>query len=130
MSRTTALARGRAMAEQSMADTCVIRRRTGETTDDLTGAVTPTYSVVYSGKCRIQQRIDGQRVEAGEASTVVQRRELQLPVATSTGVLHGDEATITACVNDPALAGRMFVLRDEHSKSEATARRMTCEEPT
>jgi len=131
MSRDTVLARGRAIAERAFIDTCTIRRRTGETTDDLTGAVTPTYSTVYTGTCRIQQSIaQGQRVESGEASVVVLRRELQLPVVASAAVRHGDEATITASVNDPALVGRVFVLRDEHSKSEATARRMTCEEPT
>lgn len=130
MSRATILQRGRAAAEAGMTDACVIRRRTGQTTDDLTGATVYAYATVYTGPCRIQQRVDGQRVEAGEATNVVLRRELQLPVESSTGVRHGDEATITACVNDAALVNRVFVLRDEHGKSEATARRMTCEEPT
>lgn len=131
MSRDTVLARGRAMAEAGMAEACTIRRRTGQTTDDLTGAVTPVYVTVYSGRCRVQQSLAmGARTDAGEISTVVARRELQLPVVASVGVRHGDEATITACVNDPDLVGRVFVLRDEHTKSEATARRMTCEEPT
>lgn len=131
MSRDRVLARGRQMAEAGMADACTIRRRTGETTDDLTGDVVPTYIVVYAGPCRVQQSVAmGQRADAGEASVIVQRRELQLPVTTSTAVRHEDEATVDACANDPGLVGRVFVIRDEHGKSEATARRLTIEERT
>lgn len=131
MSRQTVLARGRAAAEAGMADTCTIRHTTGTTTDDLTGAVTPTQTVVYTGPCRYQTRdAQGLRVESGAVSSVVLRREVQLPVTTSTGVSHGDELTVDTCVNDASLVGRVFSLRDIPGKSEATARRMSCEEPT
>lgn len=131
MSRDTVLARGRARAEKGMADTCLIQHETGGITDDLTGTVTPTYSTVYDGVCRIQQReAIGQRTESGEASVVVLRLELQLPVVASAAVARGDRVTITAAVNDPALIGRTFTVRDLAHKSEATARRMTLEEVT
>lgn len=131
MSRDTVLARGRAMAEAGFSDACTIRRRTGEATDDLTGDVVPVYVTVYSGKCRIQQSLAmGQRTDSGEMSLIVERRELQLPVATSAAVRHEDEATIDTCANDPGMVGRVFIVRDEHGKSEATARRLTIEEPT
>ncbi|HEY9414789.1 MAG TPA: DUF6093 family protein [Pseudonocardia sp.] len=132
MGAQTALLRGRALAESRMWDACIIRRRTdASTTDDITGVVTPVYTTVYTGKCRLQQSLAmGQRVESGQMSTVVERRELQLPVIASAAVRQDDEAEITVCQLDPGMVGRTFVLRDEHGKSEATARRMTCEEPT
>lgn len=131
MSRESVLARGRVAAEVGMVDAVTIRRTTGVSTNDQTGAVTPVQTVIYTGKARIQQSIAmGQRVESGEASLVVLRLELQLPVATSTAVDRGDIVTVDSAVNDASLPGRTFVIRDLHHKSEATARRMTCEEVT
>lgn len=131
MSRESVLARGRAAAEAGMADSCTIRRTTGVATDDQTGAVVPTQTTVYTGKCRIQQTVAmGRRFEAGEASVVVLHLELQLPVVGSEAVARGDIVTVDAAVNDASLVGRTFRIRDLHHKSEATARRMTCEEVT
>lgn len=131
MSRESVLARGRAAAEAGMVDAVTIRRTTGVSTNDQTGVVTPVQTVIYTGKARIQQSIAmGQRVESGEASLVVLRLELQLPVATSTAVDRGDIVTVDSAVNDASLPGRTFVIRDLHHKSESTARRMTCEEVT
>lgn len=131
MSRASVLARGRTEAEAGMADACTVEHHTGQTTDDLTGQVTDTWTTVYTGKCRIQQSIAmGQRTDAGEVSVVVLRLELQLPVAGSENVARGDRVTITAAVGDAALPGRRFTIRDLHHKSEATARRMTIEERT
>jgi hypothetical protein len=129
MTRDSVLARARAFAEAGMTDTCTIQRQTGVTTDDLTGQVTPIYAAIYSGACRIQQAAAmGQRTESGEASVVVLRLELQLPIVGSEGVERGDRVTITAAVNDTALVGRVFTIRDLAHKSEASARRMTLEE--
>jgi pectate lyase len=131
MTRASVLARGRTAAEAGMADACVIERRTGTATDDLTGSAVGTWATVYTGKCRIQQSIAmGQRTEAAEASIVVLRLELQLPVAGTEAVDRGHRVTVTACVNDAALVNRQFKIRDLAHKSEATARRMTIEELT
>ena len=131
MSRASLLARGRAAALAGMIDACQITRVTGATTDDLTGAVIPTSAVIYAGACRIQQTVAmGQRTDAAEATAIVLRLELQLPVVGSESVGRGDQVTLTASVNDPALVGRTFKIRDLHHKSEATARRMTLEEVT
>jgi hypothetical protein len=114
-----------------MLDACVIKRLTGETVNTATGAVTPAYVQVYSGKCRVQQALAQGRIEvAGQASVVMAERQLQLPVATSPDVRADDIATITACVNDADMIGREFRVRDEHGKSEATARRLLIRERT
>jgi hypothetical protein len=131
MTVTSALARGRRAAEALMADTCTIRRRTGQTTDPLTGQVTPVWTSVYSGVCRVQQaRTQGARTDAGETSVMLMRQELHLPVSTSADVRRGDEVTITASVNDADLVGRVYLVRDEAAKSLATARRLGIEETT
>lgn len=125
------LARGRAAAEALMTDTCVIRRRTGVTTDDSTGQTIDTWLTVYTGVCKIQEtRAQGRRTDAGEVSVVVVRRELHLPVATSTGVQRGDEATITASTGDDDLVGRVLRVHDLAEKTYATARRLGVEEVT
>jgi Family of unknown function (DUF6093) len=128
MSRGTILQRGRTAAQALMADTCTIATKTGETTDDLTGAVTPTYGApTYSGQCRIQigqNSSSGGRSDSGEASVVIFGVSLQLPVLTSTGVERGDRVTINTCVNDPDLVGRVFYVENLFSKSDATSRRL------
>lgn len=111
-----------------MVDACLIRRRTGETTDAV-GNVTPTYTTLYAGKSRFQQSDVQARPEtAGEAYVLMLRRELQLPMSV-TGLKVSDEVTCTASV-DPDLVGRTFLVRDLAGKTHATARRVQIEERT
>lgn len=127
------LAQGRAAAESLMVDTCTIRRRTGVTTNDLSGVTTPTYAPVYTGPCRVQVSgtgAMGQRTDVGETSQVILRVELQLPVATSTGVQRADEVTLTTSANDPDLLGRTWLVHDLAHKTHATSRRLQLEEVT
>ena len=123
MSRAIALARARTAAALGMTDTCTIRRRTGEAVDDNTGVVTPTWLDVYAGQCRVQQRnpIAQQQTPGPDFQLLVQL-ELQLP-ATVTGVLVGDEVTVTAST-DPELVGTVLIVRDLGVKSQASARRL------
>lgn len=123
MSRATALARARTAAALGMTDTCTIRRRTGEAVDDNSGVVTPTWAEVYAGQCRVQQRnpIAQQQTPGPDFQLLVQL-ELQLPV-TVTGVLVGDEVTVTAST-DPELVGTVLIVRDLGVKSQASARRL------
>lgn len=133
MSAASALARGRALAQSLMVDACLIERVTGQTTDDLTGVVTPTYATTYTGVCKVQTSGSGamgDRADVGEVAQVVLRIELQLPVVGSEAVRRGQRATITACVHDAAPVGRTFLIRDEQHKSFATARRLQVEETT
>ena len=123
MSRAIALARARTAAALGMTDTCTIRRRTGEAVDDNSGVVTPTWAEVYAGQCRVQQRnpIAQQQTPGPDFQLLVQL-ELQLPV-TVTGVLVGDEVTVTAST-DPELVGTVLIVRDLGVKSQASARRL------
>lgn len=131
MSRATVLTRGRAMAERGMTDACVITRVDGEHTDQATGTITPTYVTVYTGKCRLQQAAaQASATDSGEARRLMVSRQLQLPVATSTGILADDLVTITACPNDADLVGKVFRVREEMAKTEATARRLGIQEET
>ena len=129
------LARGRAMAERLMVDTCVIVRVTGSDTDLETGEVVETTEQVYAGPCRVQQSEATGGATAGdktvgEAALLMVGRVLQLPVAASVGVRAGDRVTVTACQNDPDLTSRQFVVRAEFAKTHATARRLGIEEVT
>jgi len=131
MSRASVLARGRTIAEASMADACTIRRVTGTSEDDFSGTITPTYATLYSGKCRVQQITGTARPhDAGEDYVLEQRIDVQLPVAGTEGLKVGDQVLITAAVNDADLVGRTFLVHDLAHKSEATARRVNCTERT
>ncbi|RAO26475.1 hypothetical protein PSN13_06503 [Micromonospora saelicesensis] len=125
------LARGRAAAEALMTDACVIEAVTGSTTDPESGEVTDTVEQVYAGKCRVQQAAptaNDQRV--GEADLLMLTRVLQLPVSASAGIRAGHLVRITACVHDPDLVTRTFVVRAEFAKSHATSRRLGISEAT
>jgi len=114
-----------------MVDTCTIRRRTGETTNASTGAVTPTYMQLYSGKCRVQQReAQGRTEDVGEDYLIMQMRQLQLPVIGTEGLRPDDEVLITASTNDPHLLDRVYYIRDVPAKTHATSRRLSIQERT
>lgn len=125
-----ALARGRAAAARLMVDACTIERQTGETTTG--GVITPTYSPVYTGKCRLQVQAEaGQGTDVGEAYRIVRRIVLSLPFVTATEqLLEGDRVTMTAASLDASLVGRRYTLRDVLAKTHATARRATLLEVT
>jgi hypothetical protein len=134
MSRESLLARGRAAAELGMTDTCTIRRKVSESTDS-SGVVTPTWSTVYAGKCRLQERGgtssgSSRSATPGESYVLMSGRILQLPVVASAGVRADDQATIDSCANDPDVVGQVFIVRDEAGKSESTARRLGVERVT
>jgi hypothetical protein len=130
MSAASAMARGRALAESLMADTCTITRPTTVTTNPNTGQVIKTTTTVYSGSCRIQQRTTTASEEhTGEQYTRMARFELQLPMS-ATGLNEADTVTITASAHDPDLAGRVFKVRDLAHGTHKTARRVGIEEET
>lgn len=131
MSVASALAAGRRAAEALMVDTCVIRRRVGESTSPDTGVVTPTYSTVYSGRCRVQQsETQARAVEAGEDYALMLRLEVQLPIDGTEGVRTEDEVVLGTGSLDADLTGRVLVVRGLAHKSHATSRRLGCEERT
>lgn len=129
MSAASVLARGRAAADRLMVDACTIRRITGESTGT-GGVITPTYSTLYIGKCRVQQP-NAQAVEQspGEAYALMLRLEVQLPMSV-TGLQTEDQITIDSSMFDPDLPGRVFVVRDLAHKTHATSRRLGVQERT
>ena len=130
MSRETTTLRGRAAAESGMVDACTIQRVTGNSTNDTTGVVTPTYSTIYSGKGRVQQTVPVSKPhEVGQAAVWLQRLELQVPMAV-TGIASDDLVTITASLLDADLVGRTFHVRELGHKTHMTARRIQLEEVT
>lgn len=120
---TPALLRGRQRAEELMVDTCTIKHRTSETTDPDTGVVTPTYTTVYSGKCRLKLPTAVARpADVGQAQVFTQHPTLSLP-ATTTGVQIDDLVTMTASALMPALVGRQFHVRGLPGSTHMTAAR-------
>jgi hypothetical protein len=129
--RAELIQRARAAAEEGMVDTCIIRRSTGETTDQASGVVTPTYLSPnpYTGKCRVQQSLaQADQHDAGEDYQLQLRLTLQLPMSVI-GAEVGDQVTITAS-RDPDLVGRAFLIRDLFHKTDASARRIGITERT
>jgi hypothetical protein len=130
MSRALAFARGRTAAELGMVDACTIRRESGGSTDQTTGVHTPTWSALYTGKCRVQQALaQAAQHDAGEDYLLMLRLEVQLPMSV-TGLEVNDELTITTSAHDGDLVGRVFLVRDLFHKTEATARRIQVIERT
>lgn len=126
MSAESATLAGRVAAERLMVDTCTITRVTGGTSDPETGVRTETTTVIYSGKCRFQQRPiarPGSRHDVGEASVVEVDYSLQLPMA-ATGVKVEDRVVADTSVLDPDLPGRSFQVASQGSKTHATMRRV------
>jgi len=129
MSATSALVRGRLLAISLMVDACTIQHPTGQTTNATTGTVAYTYSTVYTGVCKVQGGMSASGQDVAEAHLAVLNPFVHVPI-TVTGVVQGDVVTITACVSDPELVGRVFRVQGPDHKSYATARRLQCIEPT
>lgn len=135
MSAASATLAGRAAAEAQMIDTCTVTRVTGETTDPLTGASTPTYSApVYADRCKVQTFLpQEQNPEAGGVTFTVQRSFIHFPVAkTATGYEPsvGDVVTIATSQLDPHMVGRQYRVVAPHFETAGTAYRVAVEETT
>lgn len=127
MSASSVLLRGRAAAEALMVDTCTVRRSTYVTDPD-TGVRTPTITVVYTGRCKVQQRsAAASPTDVGEAELLASQLELHVPVSAA-GIHADDVATMNTSVLDPDLPGQVFTIRGEAHKSFLTARRLVVEE--
>lgn len=131
MSRESTLAQGRTLAEAGMLDTCTITEDTASVTDQDTGVQTITTETIYSGPCRVQQRVPGgaRPADVGEAFQLMLRLEVQVPMS-ATGFKPGQKVTIDSSVNDADLTGRVLRIRELAHKTEATARRLGVEEVT
>lgn len=111
-----------------MHDTCTVRRKTGTVFSESTGQYTDTSSTVYTGKCKLQDRIIQGEAEAGGREVITLSSVLHLPVSV-TGVQVDDVAEITAS-QDLAAVGRRLRVAQVFYKSYATARRLQVEDVT
>jgi hypothetical protein len=135
MSRGSALAGGRRAARRGARDSCRITRTTTAVTNTTTGVVTRPESVIYEGRCRVQQSSiggSGSEESIGAADVRLVSTQLQLPVAESARVQDGDRVTITAVSpgTDSDLVGRVYTVTGEAAKSDATSRRLALKEVT
>ena len=121
---------GREAAESLMLDTCIIDRPGEPVTDPDTGAVTPSYTPVYEGKCKVQQTMaQASSPEAGGAVFNVQTSRVDLPVGAGPFET-GDRVRVLAATLSPALVGNVYRVREIFEKSWQTAQRIPVEELT
>jgi hypothetical protein len=120
----------RRAAERLMVDSCVIRHKTGDSTDPTTGVVTADFVDAYSGKCKVQAEGNISRLRsAADHEFTIQRSRIDIP-ADAEAALIGDMIDITASINSPALVGRRFRVIEILHKSFASAQRFGVEEVT
>jgi hypothetical protein len=132
VSREAILAAGRAflITSGALVDTCKIEHATGMTQDLTTGVGTPTFTIVYTGQCRIQSAAANWAgpAEVAQAALRLASFELQLPVEGTDNLEIDDLVTVLTCVNDPDLVGRFFHITGVSRKSHATTRKMPLSE--
>lgn len=128
MTLTPLVIRGRAAAEELMLDECIVHRQGDLVTDMETGAVTRSRTVVYEGKCKLQQTLAQSRTSVGgEHEFTVQDIRWDTPVGS--GPFRVDDlVTMTAAELDGQLVGREYRVAGRFNKSAATAQRIRVEE--
>lgn len=131
MTRETALAAGRTLAEAGMMDACIIVRDTVTGVNTQTGVQTIFTETLYEGKCRVKKSGGASGSTVGGAYQLMRSPQVHLPITTDTeGLRPGDRITITAAVNDPELVGRVMRIHDLPHESESTARTFGVQEVT
>ena len=123
MSATSATLAGRRKAEALMVDTCRIKRAGSPTVDPETGVITPNYTIIYTGKCRLKLPVAIARPDiVGEAQQFLQHPILSVPAST-TGVLVDDIVDYLTSLLMPQLVGAVFHVRGLPGQSHMTAAR-------
>jgi len=108
-----------------------IKRATGTTTDPETLEEVPTYSTIYTGKCRLRivKSVQGGEGSIPGAVAVKDELVLSIPVeATGSGdVLPNDVWTCTANPLDTSVVGLTLRITGVHYGTYMTARRFPVE---
>lgn len=108
--------------DRLLIDTCTIKRRTGESLNTASGALTPTFTQQYSGKCRVRP-MTGREVEAGEEQLALHMFEITVPYDTD-GIEPDDVVTVTS--QDGDLNGATLVVEDSAASTLAAFRKLIC----
>jgi hypothetical protein len=124
VSAVDALLEGRRHAEERMVDECDIHRPGETVTDNETGNVTNTTTLVYSGKCEVKSNDNvASSTEAGEATFTVVSRVVKIP-ANSADVQDGDVVTLTASRLNSFTVGKQYRVDGFEPDSFDTAARL------
>jgi hypothetical protein len=127
MSADSVVLQGRVLLEAMMTSSCVIQRQSGTTTDPATGIDTPTFTGIYTGKCRLRMPdARSNDVQAAGQTVEVQSPTLSIPVtaAGSGSVRPGDIATVTSPLDPNIVTVRIAGI---HTQTHSTARRFPVE---
>lgn len=128
MSATTALMRGRALAEELMVDTCTITRPGEAFTDPDTGKVIRPSSPVYEGKCKVQSKNSATaEPEAGGAVFTVVSRQVHIPM-NAADVQNGDVVTLTGSSLNAFTSGKQYRVEGFTPDTFDTAARLPVKE--
>lgn len=112
-----------------MLDTCIIRRKTGTVFNETTGQYTDTSSTVYTGKCKLQDRvIQSGESQAGGREVITLSSVLHVPVSVTT--VHVDDVAEMSASQDPWAVGRKLRVAQLASKSYLKSRRLQVEDVT
>lgn len=123
------MTRGRRAAERLMVDSCRVDRVTGRT-ENPDGTVTPVYTVIYDGKCKLQsQNAYPSEPTAGERQWTTASPEVHLPMTGSGDVRTDDLVTVVSSLDTDSV-GRKFRVRSNIRKTFQTAARVLVEEVT
>jgi hypothetical protein len=121
---------GRAAAERLMTDACTVQRQTGQSMSEVTLVVTPTYSTIYTGNCRVKIDSAGDLgVDIGARAGSVRDYIVSVPVSATVFAVD-DLVTITASPLDPSQVGLTLRILGALHGSQITARRFRCQEVT
>lgn len=127
MSVNSVLARGRQAALQLMRDTCTVERKSGAPVlNETTGELTQTWTVVYTGVCRVKPR-SPREAEWGEHEVTLHQYTAILPWDATPGIQREDRLRVTAS-DDDWLVGRNLEVIAISLAGTATARRILIED--
>lgn len=128
MSLSSSAARGRVMTRSMMTSTCTAFTNGAPVTDPVTGAVTRSSTVLWSGPCRVRPAVTGLTAlsEAiGDAETFRFDYRVSIPFEVDV-VFEGHRVTITSSP-DPALVGTTMEVHRVDRGDSITARRLICQ---
>lgn len=113
-----------------MVDTCVARRPVSSSVDQTTGAVTVTYTDIYSGKCRMTRGTRaGSRpptYKLGESEVVLASSYVQVPAAID--FFQVDDLIEITSSQAPGLVGRKMRVASPWMQTSSSMCRYTTQE--
>jgi hypothetical protein len=117
----------REQADSMMLDACTVSRPAGTVTDPVTGNVTPSSTLIYEGKCKVQgTESQASNPVAGGHAFTVEDLEWQAPIGAGPFEIN-DVIIHTAAPLDPHLVGTTYRVTSLARKTAKTAQRFRVE---